>query len=103
MTNFKLNLMIYLKTHNVSFEKSKLRKEQFIEKLFEKHPEFKYMYDFSESLYINITFPIKIWCKKHQKYFWVEPSNMLTENSKCPWCTKEEKIYLSEEERLKLE
>ena len=90
----------YLKVHKMSFSEMKKRASNFAKKYTEKNPN--HIYDFSESLYINNRFPIKVYCKIHKIFFWVQPDNMLTENSGCPLCSKDKKHNIFECERLRL-
>ena len=89
-----------LSKRNISIDKMKKLAKEFAEKYTKMHPEHKY--DFSETLYINSGIPIKIYCKIHKKYFWSIPSNMLSQNSRCLYCCKEEK-GLDETKRLELQ
>lgn len=48
------------------------------------------LYDYSESNYINCCTDIKVFCKKHKKYFYVHPSRHLN-GVGCPVCGSDRK------------
>ena len=66
--------------------KQKIGKDEFIKKAKEVHGD---KYDYSEIKYINSKTPVKIYCKKHQEFFYQAPYNHLKCQG-CPKCANEQ-------------
>ena len=66
----------------------KRTKEEFIKEFREKYPEKDY-YDLSNIDYKDSSTKIKVYCKKHHKFFEIRPYNLLSGITSCPDCKKE--------------
>ena len=82
--------------NKASLTKNKKAKESFIEKAQTIHND---LYEYTEVNYINSDIPVKIYCKRCQKYFEQSPNNHLT-GMGCPHC---QNIRNSEKQRKSLE
>lgn len=79
--------------------RQRMNKEQFLDKLFSSHPEYKDIYDFSEFDFKNLTTKAKVICKKHGTFKMQNPRHMIVENvTPCKECSKENnsKIFNTE-------
>lgn len=50
------------------------------------------IYDYSEINFVDMTTKVKIFCKKHSKYFSKTPRSFLIEKHGCPYCEQDIKI-----------
>lgn len=62
-------------------------KEEFLKGLFEKYPEFKDRYDYSDLEYINSSTKSKILCRECDEYFHITPSGHFLQGSGCIGCS----------------
>ncbi len=63
--------------------------QEFIQDIRTKRPELDFL-DFSEAKYNGKKTPIKIYCKKHDEWFWETPGQLLNPGSvSCPKCKEE--------------
>ena len=71
-------------------KKNKLKKKTlktFVTEFREKFPELDYL-DFTKSEYINSKTKMKVYCTKHNTYFYERPSNIIRGILSCPVCKK---------------
>ena len=64
----------------------KFSQEEFTGKATKVHGD---KYDYHAVEYVNVDTEVKIWCKKHQEYFWQIPYNHVNKEANCPSCVKE--------------
>lgn len=63
--------------------------QEFLDSLFKLKPNYRDVFDFSETVFINSKKKIKIKCKKHNKYFYTTPKNLRENNPSCSICKNE--------------
>jgi hypothetical protein len=68
-----------------NYGKNKLTTPQWIERAEKKHPD---KYSYHETVYLGPKLEVKIWCKKHQEFFYLVASYHLM-GTRCPKCGKE--------------
>lgn len=71
--------------------KQRHKKDEFIEKAKQVHGD---KYDYSNVEYVNSKIPVKIFCKKHEKYFFQAPYNHVSGQG-CPQCAIEKNVSKS--------
>jgi hypothetical protein len=78
----------------------KLTKEQYLERLFNRHPNNRIKYNYDDSIYTNSRTKMEIYCNTHNEFFSLPPGNHLQGQGcrKCGYLTVSKKLLKTQEE-----